>query len=92
MRVDSINDFAATVRGRRRDLGLTQAQLALAAGVSRKWVYEFESGKSAAELGHVMRVLDALRLSVSIDELESHRLHGTRPDLDDVLADYLRHD
>lgn len=66
MRIKAIRDLAAVVRGRRRDLGLTQAELAVRAGVSRKWVYEFEAGKPSAELRLILRVLDALGLTVEL--------------------------
>ena len=62
MRVRSTATAAAAVRGRRLELGLSQDELARRAGVSRKWVYEFEAGKPAAQLGHVLRVCEALGL------------------------------
>ncbi|MGO9901686.1 MAG: helix-turn-helix domain-containing protein, partial [Solirubrobacteraceae bacterium] len=46
----SIRDLTAAVRGRRQKLGLSQADVARLAGVSRQWVSEFESGKPTAEL------------------------------------------
>jgi y4mF family transcriptional regulator len=64
VKVRTIRDLGAIVRGRRRELGLAQAELARRAGVSRKWVYEFEAGKATAELGLVLRVLDALDLQL----------------------------
>jgi HTH-type transcriptional regulator / antitoxin HipB len=64
--VRSIRDLAAAVRGRRQDAGFNQAQLAERAGVSRKWIYEFERGKPTAELGLLLRVLDALDLRLDI--------------------------
>ncbi len=66
MRVRSIGEAAAQVRGRRLQIHLSQDQLAQRAGVSRKWVYEFEAGKQHAELGHLMRVLDALDLQLDL--------------------------
>jgi len=48
------------------DLHMSQAQLAAHAGVSRKWVYEFEAGKPSAELGLILRVLEALGLELEI--------------------------
>ena len=63
MRARSIKDFAAAVRGRRQDLGLNQAALAGLVGVSRKWIYEFEAGKPNAELGLIIRVMEALGLA-----------------------------
>lgn len=66
MRVASVRDLAAAVRGRRKDLGMSQGELATRAGVSRKWVYEFEAGKPAAELALILRVLDALGLALEL--------------------------
>jgi HTH-type transcriptional regulator/antitoxin HipB len=66
MTIRSIRDLAAAVRGRRKDLGMSQADLARRAGVSRKWVYEFEAGKPTAEFGLLLRVLDELGLALEL--------------------------
>ena len=66
MHVRSIGEAAANVRGRRLQMRLSQDQLSRRAGVSRKWVYEFEAGKPRAELGHLLRVLDALELQLDL--------------------------
>jgi len=97
--ITSIRDLAATVRGRRLELGLSQADVARLARVSRQWVNEFESGKPTAELRLVIRLLDALRLSLSLDERDerderdgSGRValpSASNPvDLDALLDDY----
>ena len=91
--ITSIRDLAATVRGRRLELGLSQADIARLAGVSRQWVNEFESGKPTAELRLVIRLLDALRLSLTLDERDgSGRVaqpSASNPvDLDALLDDY----
>lgn len=67
MRITSIRDVAAAVRGRRLEVGLSQGELARRAGMSRKWVYEFEAGKPTAELGLLLRVLDVLDLELELD-------------------------
>ncbi len=64
--IRSVGQLAATVRGRRLDLGLTQAELANRAGVSRDWLNSFEGGKPTVELAHVLRLLDALNLQLQI--------------------------
>ena len=46
--IHSIRDVAASMRGRRKEVGLSQAELARRAGVSRKWIYEVEAGKPTA--------------------------------------------
>lgn len=67
MRVRSIADVAAAVRGRRVDLKLSQSSLADRTGISRKWISEFESGKPTAEFALVMRVLEGLGLELQLD-------------------------
>jgi HTH-type transcriptional regulator/antitoxin HipB len=59
-------EMSAAVRRRRRELGQSQATVARRAGVSRKWIYEFEAGKASAEFGLVVRVLAALELSLDV--------------------------
>jgi HTH-type transcriptional regulator/antitoxin HipB len=87
MRTRSIKDVAAAVRGRRQDLGLSQAELARRVGVSRKWIYEFEGGKPKAEFALVLRVFDQLGLTLDIDDSRrSPSLNAV--DLDAVLEKY----
>lgn len=52
------------VRRRRKDLDLTQAELAGLSGLGERFVSEVERGKETAELGKVLRLLDRLGLSV----------------------------
>ena len=88
MIVRSIRDLAATVRGRRIDLGLSQANLAARAGVSRKWVYEFEAGKPKAEFALILRVLDALALSLELAPRDDAHASGEGEMVDlDALID-----
>ncbi|HEX4267673.1 MAG TPA: helix-turn-helix domain-containing protein [Steroidobacteraceae bacterium] len=54
------------VRLKRREKGLSQSTLAAQLGVERKWVIRLESGNPKAELGLVLRVLDALDLRASL--------------------------
>jgi len=65
--ITSIRDVAAAVRGRRQTLGLSQADVARRARVSRQWISELESGKPTAELALVIRLLDALGLDLSVE-------------------------
>ena len=71
MDVTSLRDLAAIARGRRRELGLSQAELASRARVSRQWVSAFESGKATAEIGLAIRLLDALDLRLAVTEAET---------------------
>ena len=57
----SLPRLGSAVRRLRHDRGLTQAELAAAAGVTRQWISGIEQGRIAgAELALVLRTLDAL--------------------------------
>ena len=90
--INSIRDLTAAVRGRRKSLGWTQSELANRAGVSRQWISEFEAGKPTAELGLMIRLLEALDLRLTVDTGEERHPARERSamtvDLDAVLDDY----
>jgi y4mF family transcriptional regulator len=65
--VRTLHDLASLIRGRRLAMGLSQNALARAAGVSRKWVYEFEAGNPGAEIGNVLTVLATLGVVLDAD-------------------------
>jgi Helix-turn-helix. len=90
MRVISIGDAAAAVRGHRLDLDLSQDQLARRAGMSRKWVYEFEAGKPKAEFAHVLRVFEALGLHLDLSKEGAHDEPASAIDLDALLDEHRR--
>ena len=48
------------LRAARKHLGLTQPQLALAAGVGVRFIVDLEAGKATLRLENVLRVIDAL--------------------------------
>jgi HTH-type transcriptional regulator / antitoxin HipB len=60
-------DFGAAIRDKRLRLGLTQAALARKAGVGREWLVAAEKGKPGASLALILRTLEALGISLSID-------------------------
>jgi HTH-type transcriptional regulator/antitoxin HipB len=89
-RIGSLHDLAAAVRGRRRELGLSQAQLATRAGASRAWVNAFESGKPTAELRLVLAAVDALGLELVLGTRENGPRGDATVDLDELLDGYER--
>ena len=96
MDVRTPQDLGAAVRGRRHALKLSQTKVAEAAGVSRPWLAEFETGKSTVELGRVLSVLEALDFTLDLrapDET-SAEMTGTHTDelvdLDNLMEEYDR--
>ena len=67
--LDSAPDFIAVcqaMRHARKQLGLTQPQLALAAGVGVRFIVDLEAGKPTLRLEHILRVLHALGGTLAI--------------------------
>lgn len=55
-----------TVRQERKEIGLRQDELAAAAGVGTRFIVDLEAGKETAEIGKVMKVLQALGCDLQI--------------------------
>jgi HTH-type transcriptional regulator / antitoxin HipB len=69
---------------------MTQAELAGAAGVSRRWLSDLEAGKPTAEIGLVFKTLHALDLMIDMREPPPRDPHI---DLNRLLDDLrTRHD
>lgn len=66
MRVHSAAQLGAAIRGERNAGGLTQAQLAARAGISRRTLIAIEQGHPAGEVGRVLDVLHALGLDIEL--------------------------
>ena len=79
-------DLGAVIRDRRKQLKLNQAAFAEQIGVSRQWVIELEHGHARAELGLVLRALDALniRLDATVGQTSAEP-RGT-VDIDAIVA------
>lgn len=61
-----LDTLTKTIVNSRRLAGLTQADLAERARVSRRTIIDFESGKSDLGIRRLMRILFALNLSLSV--------------------------
>jgi len=64
--ITSTQDLGAEIRAARKQLGLTQSDLALAAGVGLRFIVDLESGKPTVRLEQVLRVIDSLGGNITI--------------------------
>jgi y4mF family transcriptional regulator len=72
-RITSTNSpeaLGAAVLATRHKLGLTQAQLALAAGVGVRFLVELEAGKPTVRLETLLKVLHALGGRLAVEGLD----------------------
>jgi HTH-type transcriptional regulator/antitoxin HipB len=67
--IKTTKELGTEMRKARKLLGLTQSQLALAAGVGIRFIVDLESGKPTLRLEHVLRVIDTLGGQISLTGL-----------------------
>ncbi len=73
---ERLGQLAETVRRRRVELGLRQADLAELAGCSQRFVHTLEQGKPTLRLDKLLDVLEVLGLSLSIVPGRGEIAHG----------------
>lgn len=67
--IDTPSALGQAVLGARKKLGLTQPQLALAAGVGVRFIVDLEAGKPTLQLETILKVLHALGGSLTVEGL-----------------------
>jgi len=65
VKLERVAEFGTLVRRRRKQTGLTQAELAERAGVTRQWLSRFEAGTEDASLAKTLSVLEVLEISLT---------------------------
>jgi y4mF family transcriptional regulator len=68
--INTTEQLGTALRSARKKLGLTQSQLALAAGVGVRFIVDLEAGKPTVRLQHVLRVVYALGGELQLFGLE----------------------
>jgi HTH-type transcriptional regulator / antitoxin HipB len=88
MRIRTPADLGALIRDRRIKLGLDQRSLAQKVGVSRQWVVEVEKGKPRAEIGLLLRTIDALGIPLTTEKEFPGKKSDAPPaiDIDSIVA------
>lgn len=66
-RVDTPSALGAAIRSRRRQLRLSQDELALSIGVNRKVIGQLEGGKETVRLEIALNAARALGLNVGVE-------------------------
>jgi HTH-type transcriptional regulator / antitoxin HipB len=71
VRIRSPRDLGLRLRERRKELGLTQAELGSRVGATRFWVMDVERGKPGVELELVLRAATALGMSLDLEPADA---------------------
>ena len=67
--IHTSQDLGSALRAARKQLALTQPQLALAAGVGVRFIVDLEAGKPTLRLENVLRVIAALGGELQLEGL-----------------------
>ena len=68
-RIRTTQQLGQLLRADRKQLGLTQSQLALEAGVGLRFIVDLEAGKPTLRLETVLKVIDALGGAINLTGL-----------------------
>jgi HTH-type transcriptional regulator/antitoxin HipB len=68
MIINSTKELGNLIKSTRKSQGLTQTDLAAAAGVGIRFIVDLENGKETAQLGKTLNILMMLGLKVNVGE------------------------
>ncbi|MDX2345836.1 MAG: helix-turn-helix transcriptional regulator [Legionella sp.] len=68
--IQSAKDIGQTIRHTRKQLGVTQSDLALAAGTGLRFIIDLEKGKPTCQIGKVLQVLQVLGIQCKLSHAE----------------------
>ncbi len=66
MNTQSPEQLGATIRARRRQLKVTQKDVAMTCGTGLRFIIDLEKGKPTCQIGKILQVLQALGLKLQI--------------------------
>jgi len=64
--LNNSTQLGTLVRARRKELSVTQSELAMTAGTGVRFIVDLESGKPTCQVGKVLKVLQTLGLVIEI--------------------------
>ncbi|MBU0718618.1 MAG: helix-turn-helix transcriptional regulator [Planctomycetes bacterium] len=66
MRTTTTAQLGAEIRARRRELGVTQKDLAMTCGTGLRFIIDVEKGKPTCQVGKMLQVLQTLGLGLAV--------------------------
>lgn len=91
MWIRTVDDVGRLVKDRRRQLGLSQAELAERVGVSRQWLVGLERGKPTVEMALALRTLALLGLNLDARDPRQRSDSGAAAAMIDAVQQVLDH-
>jgi HTH-type transcriptional regulator / antitoxin HipB len=67
MNIKNPEQLGAAIRARRKQLKVTQTELAMTCGTGQRFIIDLESGKPTCQIGKIFQVLQALGFMLNAD-------------------------
>lgn len=78
MKTQTPTQLGAAIRSRRKQLKITQKELAMACGTGLRFIVDLEKGKPTCQVGKTLQVLQSLGLAIEITTLGGHETGSDR--------------
>jgi y4mF family transcriptional regulator len=79
MKIKTTDQLGMAIRTRRKQLKVTQKQLAMTCGTGLRFIVDLEKGKPTCQIGKTLQVLQALGLAIETGGFGSDETGGKRP-------------
>lgn len=78
MNITTTEQLGTAVRARRKQLMITQKELAMTCGTGLRFIVDLEKGKATCQIGKILQILQALGLVIKMELLSSEETGGKR--------------
>ena len=68
MKVDNTEKLGQLIRTRRKQLGVTQKELAMTCGTGLRFIVDLEKGKPTCQTGKMLQIVQVLGLALRLGE------------------------
>jgi y4mF family transcriptional regulator len=79
MNIRTTTQLGAAIRTRRKQLRITQSELAMTSGTGLRFIVDLEKGKPTCQIGKMLNVLQSLGLAIETAPLGHAAIGGDRP-------------
>ena len=79
MKIKTTEQLGAAIRTRRKQLKITQKELAMTCGTGLRFIVDLEKGKPTCQIGKTLQVLQALGLAIEATPLGGDDKGGKKP-------------
>ena len=79
MKTITTKQLGTAIRARRRELGVTQKDLAMTCGTGLRFIVDLEKGKPTCQAGKILQVVQALGLELQVGGAGGDRPRGETP-------------